>query len=354
MSKELEIVTRDISRKPCEIDINSVAGQIEETFNKLTAEGWRVNISRKIRIGLSCAEKPFELMERSTGGSGVTKFYEIVVYCHELHSYVDEFISKRTVRFIAPDAIPQDYYNIDQCHQFCAWRLHELGYDPNALAVGFWAEGGEFEFVGDSVPDPYDIWSAIEFALENKAIHPFNQAKTMGNLAKYLASNFPEDSIENIIGRIYEKSNDLFRDRGGKTFADDDKNKTWIANWTFEIGRLFERLIWKYRYEPVAALGLKAKTDLDSRTNASGKKSSDIRTQRIKALLSEIEELIETNPDIGLMGIKAISRLAAKKAKAKNEKLWGQGFGQIDQYLSDAKTSSEFSEQYQRIIEKTA
>lgn len=83
------------------------------------------------------------------------------------------------------------------------------------------------------------------------------------------------------------------------------------------------------------------------------KKSRQLRGKRIASLMDNVEAIVARNPDIARLGIGPVSQLAVQAAKIADPKLWGQGKGQIDEYLGEIRRGEagpELKKRYLKIF----
>lgn len=63
--------------------------------------------------------------------------------------------------------------------------------------------------------------------------------------------------------------------------------------------------------------------------------STKSRNLRITDLLDQIETVVAANPDVSLLGLGTVAKLAVQKCVALQPKLWSQGAGQVSEYLGE-------------------
>lgn len=337
----------------CKVSAEKSYAEYRTELERLVATGLEVKVSDKWQVLSECQMRPFKVVERSTGGAGVTKFYEVEVHCRALIEKIRELEPNLGYWIELPGLVPKAFQAVQSAVNFCAKSLEGLGFDPEPRRVGMWDDTSEFFCLGEHLPDPLDWSLSIIFISQNRLIFPIPLKKKVGPFSNFLCA-FPEDSVEEISGRILHAAHNLFRDRGGKALYQAKKLDRSILDELHMIGRLHERLIWKVKYEPTAAVGKRAEEAQEKRAGAGGQTSAEARISRIKSLLFEIEKLLEANPDIGMVGLKKLAQLAGKKAKSKDPKMWSQGLGKVQEYLEDAEFDPNFSEQFQRIKAQTA
>ena len=78
--------------------------------------------------------------------------------------------------------------------------------------------------------------------------------------------------------------------------------------------------------------------DRSKKAGQSGsKKSTQARNLRRASIMDAIEKVCQRNPDIAKLGEGPISELALREAIQKDDSLWSQGKGQVQEYLSEIR-----------------
>ncbi|GAA4223500.1 hypothetical protein GGQ68_000729 [Sagittula marina] len=75
----------------------------------------------------------------------------------------------------------------------------------------------------------------------------------------------------------------------------------------------------------------------DSAKKKSGDSSTRLRSKRRQSLLKAIEQVAHRNPDVVGLGEKQVLKLALPIAKSADPRLWGQGSGQVEEYLAEIR-----------------
>jgi hypothetical protein len=126
----------------------------------------------------------------------------------------------------------------------------------------------------------------------------------------------------------------------------------------YDIGFLAGRLISEYfirsDIEPLAEKGVAAKQAQEARTKGSSKAASEKRHLRIHSMLKNMERLSKENPAFYRLPITHLADLAISDAKEENQKLWGQGRGQRDEYLDELKSDIRYQARFQQLLIKRA
>jgi hypothetical protein len=121
-----------------------------------------------------------------------------------------------------------------------------------------------------------------------------------------------------------------------------------VAKACFNIGKSFDAI----KKKPLEYDAVNYAEDRRARTNASGAKSASSREKRIEAFMSEIEKLGDIFPRANEA---AVVDQAFQNAVQKNRKLWRQGAGQKEEYLShDLSSTDPYKTRYYAIFGKTA
>lgn len=337
----------------CGVDVETSYAEYCLELERLVATGLKVTISDHWQFMAKCQKRPFKVIERATGGAGVTKFYEIQVQCRALNSKILE-VDKKICRGVEMRGlVPEEFQDVQDAVNYCARTLVDLGLDPEPRLVGMWDDTSAFVSLSEYLPDPFDILSAIKLIQQNRADFPIPLMKTVGNFESFL-QDFDEDSVHQIAGRIFGKVNNLFGDRGGQTLFQKYKFNRFALAELHSIGRLHERLIWKVKYELAAAKGIKADVDAATRAAGSIKRNTESKLERRLSLLTKMEEVLDQNPAFASAGIKVLSEVALKECKKADAKLWSQGAGQVAQYLIDLKVDPKYRARMMALITKTA
>lgn len=130
---------------------------------------------------------------------------------------------------------------------------------------------------------------------------------------------------------------------------DADKNFVFILG--FCVGRLFSSVQNLATLEPEAARARQYESSYRER-GLKGK-SKDRKVQRLEHLLNHIQALVDANPDLSRMNPKEVALLAILDASAEDPRLWSQGKGQLDAYLTTYASEEPYREVYRRLFPKT-
>lgn len=120
----------------------------------------------------------------------------------------------------------------------------------------------------------------------------------------------------------------------------------------FLTGRLISEHFVRYEIEPLAELGLSYEEAQERRNMASGKSSSNKRSQRINAMLMHMEMLAADNPALCRAGMQVLADLAIQDAMKVDERLWAQGKGQRDEYLDEMRSDLRYQSRFKVLLEK--
>jgi hypothetical protein len=120
----------------------------------------------------------------------------------------------------------------------------------------------------------------------------------------------------------------------------------------FLTGRLISEHFVRYEVEPFAQKGMAYEEAQKRRNEASGKTSTNKRHQRVEAMLTRMEHLVEQNPAIVRTGIKVLADLAIEDAAKEDSGLWAQGKGRRDEYLDEMKADLRYRARFQALIKK--
>ena len=130
---------------------------------------------------------------------------------------------------------------------------------------------------------------------------------------------------------------------------DPDKNFVFVLG--FCVGRLFSSAQNLATLEPEAARALQY--EISYRERGLKGKSKDRRLKRLEHLLIHIESLVAANPDLSRMKPKEVAQLALLDACTEDPRLWSQGKGQLDAYLTTYASEEPYREVYRRLFHKT-
>lgn len=287
---------------PCEkkSQFESKIQELETLVENLRAEKTQFTFTMVLigsESGRCCPANMFSVKERATGGAGVTKWIEIIIHCPQLN--VAFFQDKPSVD-LASGLVPEVLAGclaVKNTTSTIVRILRSQGVTTDLRARVAWDEVGE-----------YDVLEPIEQPLRPNFQYPVG--KSMGSFASYL-KKFPEDSVENLIGRIWLEMETAARMLRSQFRNKDEPLNSVVASILVEIGRLEERLLWKYRHEKNTAIGKK----FDSRKNVRTKKAIAAnrldRQKRASAIFRTIEILGPENftkRSSGTLNAAALSR----------------------------------------------
>lgn len=135
------------------------------------------------------------------------------------------------------------------------------------------------------------------------------------------------------------------------SFEADDKGTKFLFSLGYSLGRLFSSV------QNLATLEEKAyKADEYAKSyRARGEKgkSSERRLQRAVDLLARIEDLISKNPAMSRLPPVQVASLALQDAAKDQPKLWSQGKGQLESYLTFLASDEVFRNRYNALFFKT-
>ncbi len=121
---------------------------------------------------------------------------------------------------------------------------------------------------------------------------------------------------------------------------------------TAELGFLMGKSASALEKKPLEYEVISLERGKHARAKASGEKSAASREKRIEAFMSEIEILGDIFPRVSEA---VVVNQAFQNAVEKNRKLWRQGAGQMEEYLSqDLRSKEPFKARYFAIFGKTA
>ena len=75
---------------------------------------------------------------------------------------------------------------------------------------------------------------------------------------------------------------------------------------------------------------------------------------RLESLLTTIEIIVKENPILCEMNSISVAKLAVKRAKILDERLWSQGEGQVEKYLTILCSEEPYKSRYDEIFYKSA
>lgn len=134
-------------------------------------------------------------------------------------------------------------------------------------------------------------------------------------------------------------------------FEAGDEEKDFLFSLGYSVGRLFSSV------QNLATLEEKAyKADEYAKSyRARGEKgkSSERRLQRAEDLLVRIEGLISKNPAMSRLPPVQVASLALHDAVKEQPKLWSQGKGQLESYLTFLASEDKFRSRYNALFFKT-
>lgn len=134
-------------------------------------------------------------------------------------------------------------------------------------------------------------------------------------------------------------------------FEADDENAKFLFSLGYSVGRLFSSV------QNLATLEEKArKADEYAesyRVRGEKGKSSERKMKRAEDLLAKIEELILKNPAMSRLPPIQVASLALQDAVEDQPKLWSQGKGQLESYLTFLASDERFRTRYNELFFKT-
>ena len=130
-----------------------------------------------------------------------------------------------------------------------------------------------------------------------------------------------------------------------------DESRQAIFEIGFSVGRLFSSAQNYATLEPDAAKAASYEKSYVDRGKKG--KSKDRKKERMEHLFSHIVELVKTNAALSRLKPIEVAKLALEDASSENPKLWSQGGGQLDQYLTEFASDPAFQATYYSIFGKT-
>jgi hypothetical protein len=132
---------------------------------------------------------------------------------------------------------------------------------------------------------------------------------------------------------------------------EDDEARREIFEIGFSVGRIFSSAQNYATLEPDA---VKAQAYERSYAERGKKgKSKDRKIERVEHLFGHIVGLAATNAALSRLKPLDVARLALEDASKENPKLWSQGGGQLEQYLTVFASDPEYRATYYSIFGKT-
>jgi hypothetical protein len=132
------------------------------------------------------------------------------------------------------------------------------------------------------------------------------------------------------------------------SFAADDEDANFVFSLAFSVGRIFSSI------QNLATLEDRAhKADEYARSyreRGEKGKSSERRLQRAEDLLKRIESLISENPAMSRLPPVQVAILALEDAAIDQPKLWSQGKGQLESYLTFLASDATFRSRYNALF----
>ena len=140
-------------------------------------------------------------------------------------------------------------------------------------------------------------------------------------------------------------------DRYEKSFEPEDGDTSFLFSLGYSVGRLFSSV------QNLATLEEKAHkaAEYEKSYKERGHKgrSSERRLKRAEDLLSRMEELISKNPAMSRLLPVQVANLALQDAANDQPKLWSQGKGQLEAYLTFLASEEIFRSRYNALFFKT-
>lgn len=241
---------------PCESadSLDASAQILREKSDELISAGYRVTFTDALAPSAEyCCPEQFIINERSSGGFGLTRWFEIAIYCPRL--FVRFFENEDFVN-LSEGLVPErlgSFSEVSRSISNAVQHLRGSGLDCDFRARVAWDELGVFDVL-EPIAQPI---------IPN---HKYTERARWASFYQYL-KEFPEDSTENICGRIWEAVRDLDFLLGGCEPRGKAKINFAIANKFVELGQLTERLAWKVSIEAQAAHGRKFDTKRNARTS---------------------------------------------------------------------------------------
>lgn len=134
-------------------------------------------------------------------------------------------------------------------------------------------------------------------------------------------------------------------------FEADDEGTKFLFSLGFSVGRLFSSV---QNLATLEEKAYKAEEYAKSyRTRGKKGKSSERRMQRAEDLLAKIEDLILKNPAMSRLPPIQVASLALHDAARDQPKLWSQGKGQLESYLTFLASDAIFRNRYNALFFKT-
>lgn len=135
------------------------------------------------------------------------------------------------------------------------------------------------------------------------------------------------------------------------SFDADDEDTKFLFSLGYSVGRLFSSV------QNLATLEEKAyRADeyaKSYRERGQKGKSSERRLERAEDLLKRLEDLISKNPAMSRLPPSQAASLALQDAAKDKPKLWSQGKGQLESYLTFLASDARFRNRYNSIFFKT-
>ncbi len=82
-------------------------------------------------------------------------------------------------------------------------------------------------------------------------------------------------------------------------------------------------------------------------------KSAQRKSQRLGDLFDRIQRMVGENPEMSRFSPISVAKIAAEDAAKENPKLWAQGLGQIESYLSTYASDEQYKRIYRELFPKT-
>lgn len=124
----------------------------------------------------------------------------------------------------------------------------------------------------------------------------------------------------------------------------EEREEVFDAGYT--LGRMVGEYFLKSSVEEFAEKGIAAEQAIRARTEASGKKSTEKRHNRICEMMDQMEALIAQNPAIRRFGAVSLGELAIEDASSANPELWSQGKGRNREYIDEMRADIRYRDRF--------
>lgn len=197
-----------------------------------------------------------------------------------------------------------------------------------------------------------DFQGCIDHISSNNAVGVDIELKHLRNMAESLDLDPSEIDPERSFNRLEIDIVAALQLWGlAEEIAAEDADKNFVFVLGFCVGRLFSSAQNLATLEPEAARAQQYESSYRER-GLKGK-SKDRKAKRLGHLFVRIESLVAANPDLSRMKPKEVAQLALLDACAEDPRLWSQGKGQLDAYLTTYASEEPYREVYRRLFPKT-